>query len=480
MVENKEIAENKIEFLAKTYNVFEMDELETIRKTDGYSDFNVEIKDLNGKEVLAIISNFVTKESEYEGSIVKRYKQVFQISEDTFVKIVSADPTDKKLYTQWMLQTFIRMLKNGEDAEAIRFVEEDLHQANTFLTLFDEVKKKKTFKVNSERYSKILNIANPCDINQYKSLSQIYDVVDPFIVRDVSTLEKSLKHYVTIGEAEIVFRDRFCTLYVPRTLAANVVLSSHAGWCTTTPKNGMVESYTSRLRPDGKRSKLYVIIPNTYFTGESSDMYQVHVESGQFHNKSNRDVKNFKTDVLERSEMLTNYFYSEFLPLAKLVNSNITKNKDLKNNLYYNTLKKLGYGNVIIDMLTDFEVSISILDERLKDIDFSRFKMLKYLFLNKTKMNTFPTTIFGLEHVEVLSLPENGITIIPNGIGKMKSLKFINIFNNSITSISEDIQLLDPSNGGKLIRMAVREEDIGFENYKLLRSYLPSVDFYHD
>ena len=85
MVENKEIAENKIEFLAKTYNVFEMDELETIRKTDGYSDFNVEIKDLNGKEVLAIISNFVTKESEYEGSIVKLVYNVLLLDRKSVV-----------------------------------------------------------------------------------------------------------------------------------------------------------------------------------------------------------------------------------------------------------------------------------------------------------------------------------------------------------------------------------------------------------
>jgi hypothetical protein len=52
--------------------------------------------------------------------------------------MIVADPTDNKTCLQWMLTLFSRLLKDGSVSSiesAIRFVIEDLPQANNYLTI---------------------------------------------------------------------------------------------------------------------------------------------------------------------------------------------------------------------------------------------------------------------------------------------------------------------------------------------------------
>jgi len=49
------------------------------------------------------------------------------------------------------------------------------------------------------------------------------------------------------------------------------------------------------------------------------------------------------------------------------------------------------------------------------------------------------------------------------------------LIGNPITSIPTEISYLDKSRGGSLHRLAVREEDIGLENYKKLKELLPTT-----
>lgn len=485
---HKKEQENRVEFLARTYNVFEMEELDDIRNVENYENFNIEIMDFDNKNVLAIISSVITKKSEYEGEIVLRIKKSVRFSEIAFIDIISADPTPKKFYSQWMLKTVERQLKDNDFDGARRFMCEDLHQANEFLGLFDEMKKKKTFKENAITYANILKIKDPCDINQYRALSQVYDVVDPFIVRDVSALEKTLKHFVSIKQAEIVFRDRICTLYIPYTRAASEVFGQHTSWCTASKGNSMFDSYTKRLTPLGTNSKLYVIIPNTYFTGETDDLFQMHVESSQFMDRKDKSVNFdlFRNKFLNNSEMLSTYLYDTFLPMARLlkkVNNYGIKSQQNRygssENSYYNMLKKLGYGNLTLDLIKDDDVAITINNEILIKPDFTRFKYLKMLVLIKNGLKEFPN-LSKCKSLEVLTIREGKFTIIPDNIGELTSLKFLNIFNNNIESFPDSIKYLDPINGGSLKRMCVREEEIGPENCNRLRKLLPSVDLFTD
>jgi hypothetical protein len=66
------------------------------------------------------------------------------ICSDIFSEMIIADPTSNKIYVQWMLNLFARLIKDLKTQSfGIRLVGEDLPQANTYLTLFEEHKRKK-------------------------------------------------------------------------------------------------------------------------------------------------------------------------------------------------------------------------------------------------------------------------------------------------------------------------------------------------
>jgi Leucine-rich repeat (LRR) protein len=90
-------------------------------------------------------------------------------------------------------------------------------------------------------------------------------------------------------------------------------------------------------------------------------------------------------------------------------------------------------------------------------------------------MDEIHPSIGKLTNLEMVSLPENDIISLPKEIGLLKNLKFLNLIGNPIKDIPNDITYLDKSNGGSLDRIAIKEEDIGIENYKKLKQLLPST-----
>ena len=58
--------------------------------------------------------------------------------------MIDSDPSDKKVYTQWMLTVFNRLLNDySTHSDAVRFVEEDLPLASEYLLIFEQNKRKK-------------------------------------------------------------------------------------------------------------------------------------------------------------------------------------------------------------------------------------------------------------------------------------------------------------------------------------------------
>src|SRR5690606_28985805 len=124
--------------------IFEMEELDSFRENENYEENFIEILD-GDNNILGIVENKLHKESFYKGIPVKTYKKNILISEKSFIDIVSADPTKKKIYSQWMLNTLIRFFKDDKIDEGKRFILEDLPQARSFLETFDGLKKTKQF-----------------------------------------------------------------------------------------------------------------------------------------------------------------------------------------------------------------------------------------------------------------------------------------------------------------------------------------------
>ena len=132
----------------------------------------------------------------------------------------------------------IKNFLNNDIVSAIRFATEDLPLAKDYLLIFEANKRKQKFKNLCSGSYILRHITDPTDINQYKSLGQLFDAIDPFIVRDSSEIERLLYKFVDSGQAEIGVRDRKFTVYIPLTRDASTVFDQFANWCTCKEGNG--------------------------------------------------------------------------------------------------------------------------------------------------------------------------------------------------------------------------------------------------
>ena len=459
---------DRIEFLAKKFDIFEVDEKSVATKVAELKENGYEYSIVtNDSTVLAIVS------SETKGS-KKRFTRNISVSLDVFSDIIAADPTSNKSCVQWMLTTFIRFIRDGGTtniASAIRFVVEDLPQASIYLKLFEANKRKNKFKEFCKNSYILSEVEDPTDINQYKSLSQLFDAVDPFIEKNPTEIESLLNRYVQLGQAIIPVRDRKFTLYIPKSTDASVVFHNFANWCTAKPKNGMFNSYTSNLRPNGKKSDLYIIINNKFFTGESQEIYQIHFQSNQIKDRHNTQTANLFENVLSQSDSLSRYFKEELIEMAIDVKTNLEDNK------YLDYLISFGFCESLFEIINVNSPVIRFMSRKIPRLpDMSRFKMLDQLIICNASLAELHSSIGKLTNLEMLVLCNNNIKVIPKEIGALDKMTFLNIIGNPITEIPDEIKYLDKSNGGSLLRIAVRKEEIGEENYQKLIRLLPTTN----
>jgi hypothetical protein len=459
---------DRLEFLAKKFDIFETEGVLLEDKVSKLIDDGWEVKQLvdDRGNVLALI---------YNKDINGRIKKNVSVSLDVFSSIIEADPTTNKSCVQWMLNVFVRYLLDGQFETAIRFVVDDLPMANEYIKLFEANKNKKKFSDFCSVSYLNKHIKTPTDINQYKSLSQLFDAVDPFIKRDPSEMESLLLRFVDLKEAIIPIRDRKFTVYIPLSLDASVAFNGLANWCTAIPGNGRFKSYTTEnKKPNGKDSNLYIIINNKLFQNESNEIYQIHFETNQIKDRNNASNVNIFESVISQSEALSNYFYNELIGMAKGVKSGIENNK------YIDYLVKFGFCESLFEILDETTPIIKFMgNESKREIprlpDMSRFKQLGQLILVEVHLTELHESIGKLDNLELLILTNNNIKSLPIEIGMMRKLIFLNIIGNKIDYIPDEIKWLDKSNGGSLFRIAVKKEDIGEDNYRKLKRLLPNV-----
>lgn len=482
---------DRLEFLATSFDVFEFEPQKQI-------EYAIKIKELkklgwdsklitstNTGNVLAIISEKLkVTVSKIDGDNplkkdVEYYIKKLSISSDVFASMVEADPTENKMYLQWMLNLFARLIKdNNVDsnkqslAAALRFVDEDLPQANKYLTLFESNKRKKLFKQLCKSSYTLKDIADPTDINQYKSLSQLFESVDPFIEKEPSAVENMLKRFVESGQAMIPVKDRKFTLYIPLTLEASVIFEKFASWCTAVSGNGMFRSYTeNNKKPNGKNSNIYIIINNKFFTNESDEIYQVHFESGQIKDRKNGSNVSIFEQVINESEGLSKYFYDELMGMAKQNKKGIEENK------YLDYLIQFGFAESLFEFMEIDTPSIKFMKREIPRLpDLTRFKNLDSLIITNAKLVELHPSIGHLNKLDMLVLTGNKIKSLPKEIGLLKNVTFINLVGNPIKHFPAEIANLDTSKGGHLFRIGVKKEEIGEENYRKLKELLPNTE----
>lgn len=457
---------DRLVFLAETFDVFDCSSDELQKKISGFEKENYEVQTIYYEQnVIALVSSKVNNKDR----IIKKVS----VCMDVFSEMIAADPTKNKMYVQWMLNMFSRFMKDVKSqVYGIRLVGEDLPQAEMYLKLFEDNKRKKKFKDLCLGSYSLKGITDPTDINQYKSLSQLFDSVDPFIERDASVIERTIMKYVDLGKAYIPVKDRKFTVYVPLTLDASVVFAKHANWCTAREGNGMFKSYTeSHKTPDGKKSKLYVIINNKFFSGESDEIFQVHFETNQLKDRKNSQNVTIFENVMAESEGVANFFKEELLVLAK-------NKKTVKQNTYLDYLLKFGFAESLFELLEEDTPIIKFMDREIPRIpNVSKFKNLDQIIITGAKLQELDSSVGELTKLSMLVLANNKLISLPSEIGSLKNLEFLNLKGNNIKSIPNEISNLDKSKGGSLYRIVVDKNDIGDENYKKLKELLPTTNF---
>ena len=413
----------RLAFLAEKFDVFELDSDGNAndKRNSLHEEGWEEISIYGGRDnhlVIAVVSSKLNKRG---FPIIK-----VSVAYNVFTAMVGADPTPNKICLQWMLNTFSRGLKEGYDDEARRFVEEDLPQANEYLTLFEGNKRKKKFREMAE-YS-LKDFKDITNINEYRSLSQLFDAVDPFIIRDSSEIESMMNRYVNMGQATIPFKDRRYTVFVPKTLDANVIFDRFASWCTAKAGNTMFKNYTeNHKKPNGDNADIYIVIDNGFFEGLNENIYQLHFETGQIKDRSNSMHRNANLydEVLTRSVGLTNYLGSELMGMAKDFKGGVDSNN------YIDTLTEFGFTESLFEFFDEETPIIKIDSETSKKKrkvpklpDISRFKKLEMMVIMDSSLSVLHPSIGSLKNLMLLSLNGNKIKELPSELGNLKNLEF--------------------------------------------------------
>ena len=489
------LREDRVTFL-KNNHVITKDQLKDYQKAEkesaqdrpeGGLKKGTQIEAIQGEDGLDI-GYFVTN---------KKGKQNIKVTEEIFDDIVEADPTTNKQFVQWMLGVFARHLNEDDIPQAVRFLSEDLPEANEYLEVFNNVRKKKVFKTGAPNRPNAPE--NVSDINQYTSLSHLYSIVSPFIGGEeeddsgVSPIWKKMKKYIDLGHARLVYRDNGVLVYIPDTLESSCVpLGNVASWCTRRDGNSYFESYRkNNPKPDGSHSDLYVIMPKEIFdSGEEVTLdgieypLQFHFETGQLHDKPNSSIERQDgalNKVLSRYAGLKDFFKSE---LGVLATADIEKGSGLMDSKYLKYLNKFGgkAQEVVSDEVykrgiesirtlaseqtgplqnnrylkwlmenTEGIVVTDYLDKNMGVLDFSNmsltelpdiseFKQATRISANNCGLVKLPPVNFLPMDVEVLTMTGNQIKEVPlKGYQKLKNTFVMNFGKNPITKINVDV-----------------------------------------
>ena len=165
-----------------------------------------------------------------------------------------ADPTQNKAHTQWIVSRY----RQGQ------FRQEDHPRIREALSAFDRPAVKAGLKANKK----------PTDINQYKSLSDLEDAVEPH--KEAISGKEEEKKIKTEG-ADLIHSDNGVTIHHIKTKDSACSYGAGTKWCTAGEKNNMFDYYN-------KKGPIHVI-------QHQGRKYQFHTESHQFMDEKDNPVK---------------------------------------------------------------------------------------------------------------------------------------------------------------------------------------------
>jgi len=186
-----------------------------------------------------------------------RNKYEGEISSDVFDRLLSNDPTKKKIYLQWLIKNYITATNKD------RFLE-DLYKTKEDLVVFTKLKQQ--------------NKIQQKNINQIK-YENLYDVIKPHMKDLTSGKEIKKQELEKIkNEIKIVYGGPEGKILIPLTEKASCFLGRQTRWCTASTES---ENYFNYYN---KKGKLYVILP------KDGRKFQFHFEEAQLMDEQDKEV----------------------------------------------------------------------------------------------------------------------------------------------------------------------------------------------
>lgn len=451
-------------------------------------------KIINGENIeFEDSSNFISDGENYI-AIRDNEDEPYKFTNYFFNKIVSTDPTSKKIYTQWLLNVFNKLLNGGrygkhsDHTKLLRLFNEDLSLIHDNIIEFDGLKKTKRYRDICKNNISISHILDPTNIYQFETIEELYDSLFPLKDRDVSALEERLIIEERNGNGKIIVNDKSTILFIPLNYNGAITFNGLANWCTARLNNTMFNHYTTaNKRPDNKKSKLYVLI-NKLHDPELDDMNemvcQIHFETNQFKDASNRDNMGLVMKFLRNSNGVKNFFYNE---LKELLNYSIPQIKTTKGKLasktYLDVIKKFGMIDLVVNLYNDDLEELNVRGDNSDnnidlELNIKEFKKLKVLKLIGINLIDFPNMKLS-KTIEIISLSNNKLSRFPDELLELKNVKSINLNHNRITDVPNNMKYLLPENGGSLINISLIDNRIPKERIDELQILFKNIVFNH-
>jgi hypothetical protein len=163
------------------------------------------------------------------------------------------NPTAKNRYTLWVIDTYV--------SGGINRIE-DLSRTRRAL---DEFVRKR-------------NQLNKKDIYQYKTLSDLEEaVLDKEEILSANELKRRAKKEI-YSETDVLYKGEDGMIVSPKTEKASCFWGQGTKWCTSSTES---ENHFDEYNKDGK---LYIVVKN-------NRKLQFHVESGQYNDENDREIK---------------------------------------------------------------------------------------------------------------------------------------------------------------------------------------------
>ena len=213
-------------------------------------------------------------------------KYYSNIPEDIFQEIISADPTynpqkPQKMgkFGKWLLGIYLKdNLKT-----------EDLYKATDYLSYF--------VKFNGKIQQK--------DIMKYKSLPELYSVVEPFISNPDQAATKSEEVRKIKEGAEKVYEDAKWMVIVPHTQEASCYYGKGTQWCTAATGSQNYFDYYN------KKGLLYINILKGTDT-----KYQFHFETNSFMDATDTSILHPVAETIGLTDNLVNFYIQKYGAIA--------------------------------------------------------------------------------------------------------------------------------------------------------------------